>query len=113
MVQENQIAAGRVVMHARERLMAIQPRQHCLLPTTLRTRDEVVNTASALGHIDQGKPDKQMIDSARQIIEQKHGEFDPEEFTDRNVTAFPGVGRWPTAIEEPRYKEASPPIEIA
>ena len=41
MVQANRIALGRVVMHTRERLVAIEPRGEGLLATTLRTRDEV------------------------------------------------------------------------
>src|ERR1700712_4889944 len=44
MVESNRVALGRVVMHTRERLMAIDPRDNGLLATTLRTRDEVVNT---------------------------------------------------------------------
>src|ERR1700759_1960410 len=48
MREANVIALGRVVMHTRERLMAIEPRDNGLLATTLRTRDEVVNTAEAL-----------------------------------------------------------------
>jgi DNA end-binding protein Ku len=83
MVQANRIALGRVVMHTRERLMAIEPRGAGLLATTLRTRDEVVNVADALEDVPQGKPDKQMIVIAQRIIEQKDGEFDPDQFTDR------------------------------
>src|ERR1700755_12772 len=69
MVQANRIALGRVVMHTRERLVAIEPRGTGLLATTLRTRDEVVNVAGALEDVPQGKPDKQMIVIAQKIIE--------------------------------------------
>src|ERR1700749_1759212 len=61
MSQTNRIALGRVVMHTRARLVAIEPRGAGLLATTLRTRDEVVNVADALQDIPAGKPDKQMI----------------------------------------------------
>ena len=55
MVQANRIALGRVVMHTRERLMAIEPRGAGLLATTLRTRDEVVNVAGGAGGCPAGK----------------------------------------------------------
>jgi DNA end-binding protein Ku len=88
MVEANKIALGRVVMHTRERLMAIEPRDSGLLATTLRTRDEVVNTAEALAEVPHGRLDKSMITIARKIIEQKEGDFDPEQFTDRYEDAL-------------------------
>ncbi len=88
MVKANKIALGRVTMHTRERLMAIEPRDNGLLATTLRMNDEVVNTAEALAAIPQGKIDKQMIDIAERIIEQQEGPFDPKEFTDRYENAL-------------------------
>jgi DNA end-binding protein Ku len=88
MVEENVVALGRVVMHTRERLMAIEPRDKGLLATTLRMRDEVVNTAAALSGVAHGRGDKGMIEIARKIIGQKLGEFDPDEFTDRYEDAL-------------------------
>lgn len=88
MIRANKIALGRVTMHTRERLMAIEPRDGGLLATTLRMRDEVVNTAEALAAIPKGKADKQMIDIAARIIEQQEGPFDPEQFTDRYEEAL-------------------------
>ncbi|HEY2010888.1 MAG TPA: Ku protein [Rhizomicrobium sp.] len=107
MVQANQIALGRVVMHTRERLMAIEPRGAGLLATTLRTRDEVVNVEAALEDIPRGKPDKEMIVIAQKIIEQKEGEFDPGQFTDRYEDALRALidekkrGHEITRVEEP------------
>ena len=88
MVQANQIALGRVIMHTRERLLAIEPRDTGLIATTLRMKDEVVNTANALKGVTSAKTDKQMVDIARRIIEQLKGEFDPEEFIDRYEDAL-------------------------
>jgi DNA end-binding protein Ku len=107
MVQANRIALGRVVMHTRERLVAIEPRGAGLLATTLRTRDEVVNVAGALEDVPQGKPDKQMIVIAQKIIEQKEGDFDPDQFTDRYEDALRALieekkrGHKITRVEEP------------
>lgn len=107
MAQAKKIALGRVVMHTRERLVAIEPRGTGLLATTLRTRDEVVNVAGALEDVPQGKPDKQMIVIAQKIIEQKEGEFDPNEFNDRYEDALRALidekkrGHKITRVEEP------------
>jgi DNA end-binding protein Ku len=88
MRRTNRIGLGRVVMHGRERLMAIEARDAGLLATSLRMRDEVRNTAEALTMVPHGKADKQMIAIAEQIIGQKEGEFDPSEFTDRYEDAL-------------------------
>lgn len=88
MVKSNKIALGRVTMHTRERLMAIEPRDNGLLASTLRMRDEVINTAEALGSIPHDKSAKQMVDIAMRIIEQQAGEFDSELFTDRYEDAL-------------------------
>jgi DNA end-binding protein Ku len=87
--------------------MAVEPRGAGLLATTLRTRDEVVNTAEALENLPQGKADKQMIEIARKIIEQKEAPFDPDEFTDRYEDALRELieekkrGHKITRVEEP------------
>src|SRR6185437_8793212 len=68
---------------------------------------EVVNVAGALEDVPQGKPDKQMIDIARKIIEQKEGDFDPDQFTDRYEDALRALieekkrGHKITRVEEP------------
>src|SRR3712207_8741709 len=41
MRQSNKIALGRVVMHTRERLLALEPRGKGIIAYTLRTHDEV------------------------------------------------------------------------
>lgn len=88
MRRTNRIGLGRVVMHGRERLMAIEARDAGLLATSLRMRDEVRNTSEALTKVPHGKPDKQMIAIAEQIIAQKEGPFDPSQFTDRYEDAL-------------------------
>jgi DNA end-binding protein Ku len=88
MTETNRIALGRVVMHTRERLMAIEPRDNGLLVYSLRMRDEVVNMAKALESVPDVKPSKQMVDIAEKIIDQLAGAFDPEEFRDRYEEAL-------------------------
>jgi DNA end-binding protein Ku len=83
MKKTGRIALGRVVMHTRERLMGIEPRDNGLVAYTLRMRDEVVNLEKALDSIPHAKPNRQMVDIAEKIIEQLDGPFAPDEFRDR------------------------------
>lgn len=107
MADTNHIALGRVVMHTRERLMAIEPRENGLVASTLRMRDEVVNMAKALEAIPDVKPEKQMVEIAEKIIAQLEGPFEPEEFRDRYEEALRDLirrkekGEKPTAIAPP------------
>lgn len=107
MADTNRIALGRVVMHSRERLMAIEPRDHGLLTYTLRMRDEVVNMAKALESIPAAKADRQMVDIADKIIGQLEGPFDPQEFRDRYEDALRDLiqrkehGERPVAVAPP------------
>ncbi|HEX3672820.1 MAG TPA: Ku protein [Rhizomicrobium sp.] len=77
------IALGRVVMHTRERLLGIEPRDNGLVAYTLRTENEVVDSAKLFHDIPKSKPDRKMIEIAEKIIEQKEGPFDTSTFKDR------------------------------
>jgi DNA end-binding protein Ku len=85
---EDRIAIGRVVMHTRERIVAIEPRDNGLLVYTLRTDAEVVNPKQAFDDIPTTKPDPRMVDIARKIIEQQEGPFEPSQFEDRYEKAL-------------------------
>jgi len=83
MAGAGRIALGRVVMHTRERLMAIEPRGKGLIAYTLRMQDEVKDPDYAFRDITESKPDKKMIEIAQKIIDQKEGPFDTDDFKDR------------------------------
>lgn len=84
----DQVALGRVVMHQRERLLAIEPRDEGMVAWTLRSRREVRDAAAYFDAIPDRKADPAMIQIARKIIEQQEGPFDPETFTDRYEDAL-------------------------
>jgi DNA end-binding protein Ku len=109
MSHTNRVALGRVVMHTRERLMAIEPRDNGLLTYSLRMRDEVVNMAKALESIPDVKPDRQMIEIAEKIIAQFEGPFDPEQFNDRYEKALRDLIRRKEQGEKPAV--VAPPAE--
>jgi DNA end-binding protein Ku len=107
MVKSNKIALGRVVMHTRERLVALEPRGKGILAYTLRTADEVKNPAEYFEPIKDVKPDPAMVEIASRIIEQQEGPFEPKEFRDRYEDALRELiarkteGLAPKAAEEP------------
>jgi DNA end-binding protein Ku len=109
MTKEGQVALGRAVMHQRERLLAIEPRDNGMVAWSLRSRREVRDAASYFDAIPEKKPDAAMIQIAQKIIEQKEGPFDPEQFNDRYEDALralikekqKGKGRKVTAPDEP------------
>ncbi|HEX6865996.1 MAG TPA: Ku protein [Caulobacteraceae bacterium] len=88
MEKTEKVALGRVVMHQRERLLALEPRDNGLLAYTLRSHDEVRKPEEYFDDIPDRKADAQMIAIAEKIIEQQSGPFDPSEFTDRYEDAL-------------------------
>lgn len=84
----NRIALGRVVMHTRERLMAVEPVGRGLVSYTLRMRDEVIDPMQAFDQIPESRIDSRMIDIAEKIIEQSEGPFDTSTFKDRYEEAL-------------------------
>lgn len=88
LAQTGRIALGRVVMHTRERLVALEPRDKGIIVYTLRMGDEVIQPKDAFDEIPAARPDKQMIEIARKIIEQQEGAFEPGKFEDRYENAL-------------------------
>jgi DNA end-binding protein Ku len=103
LVKTKRIALGRVVMHTRERLMAVEPSGKGLLSYTLRMRDEVVDPVAAFDRIPAEKPDPRMVDIAERIIEQSEGPFDTSTFRDRYEEALRDLVR--------RKQEGAPTVE--
>ena len=108
MTEIGRVALGRVVMHTRERLMAIEPRGKGLLAYTLRMRDEVVNLEKALESIPDAKPSREMIAIAEKIIQQQEGKFKPDEFRDRYEDSLRELIRMKEKGKEPEIV-APPP----
>ena len=88
MKKTGRLALGRVVMHTRERLVAIEPRDNGLLAYTLRSHDEVKSAKDAFDDIPDHKADPSMVAIAEKIIEQQEGAFDPSTFTDHYEAAL-------------------------
>jgi DNA end-binding protein Ku len=83
MREKNKVALSRVVLSSRERLIALAVRDKGLLVMTLRNADEVRDAKEFFTDIQDEQPEKEMLDLASALIEQKSGAFDPSEFKDR------------------------------
>jgi DNA end-binding protein Ku len=107
MQTSGQIALGRVVIGARERLLALEPRDKGILAYTLRADAEVRKPDELFAGISDAKPDPGMIAIAQKIIEQKQGPFDPSQFVDRYEDALKSMindktkGRKPAKVSAP------------
>jgi DNA end-binding protein Ku len=88
MEKSEKVALGRLVMHQRERIVAMEPRGNGLLLTTLRSHDEIVEEAQFFDDIAGKRVNAKMLDIAEKIIDQQAGEFDPDKFTDRYEEAL-------------------------
>ena len=73
MEKQDKVALGRLVMHQRERICALEPRDGGILLTTLaHARRDPLGRRSVLDH-DLPKPDPGMLEIAEKIIEQQEG----------------------------------------
>jgi len=87
MEKQDKVALGRVVMHTRERICALEPRESGILLTTLRSHDEIRSSSEIFDkHLP--KPERGMLDIAEKIIEQQQAKFDPTAFKDRYEDAL-------------------------
>ncbi len=88
MEKAGKVALGRLVLHTRERIVALEPRSKGILLTTLRSHDEVRDEGEFFDGIASKRVDKKMLDIAEKIVEQQSGEFDPSDFKDRYEQAL-------------------------
>jgi DNA end-binding protein Ku len=117
MSQTGKIALGRVVLHTRERLLALEPRDNGIVAYSLRTHDEVRDPAGYFAEIPTVKVDKNMLAIAEKIIEQQAGDFDPATFVDHYEEALKAMiaqkeqGQKPTRAETPKDTQVSDLME--
>jgi DNA end-binding protein Ku len=114
MSKAGQVALGRLVMHQRERLMALEPRGKGILAYSLRTKHEVKDPAEVFDRIPDIKPDPKMIDIAARIIEQQEGPFDPSQFNDRYEDALRSLikAKEKGAVTAPAEPKAAEVIDL-
>ena len=87
MEKQNKVALGRLVLHQRERVCALEPRDSGILLTTLRTHDEI-RSSDAVFDRSLPRPEAGMLEIAEKIIEQQAAAFDPSKFRDHYEEAL-------------------------
>ena len=111
MKKAKKVALGRLVMHQRERLMALEAHDKGILAYTIRNQREVRDGEEIFAHIKAVKPPAAMVEIASKIIAQQEGPFDPSKFNDRYEDALRKLikekekGHTVKAPEEPKEAE--------
>ena len=117
MAKAGKVALGRVVMHQRERLMALEPRDKGILAYSIRSNREVKDPDELFDKIPAAKPNPQMVEIATKIIDQLEGPFDPSQFTDRYEDALRDLirekekGHKIAKVSEPKEAEVTDLME--
>jgi DNA end-binding protein Ku len=88
MRRSGKLAIARLVLSSRERIVTIGARETGMFVSVLRNPNEVRGTAEYFGTIPVGNPDKEMLELAEKLIEQKVTKFDPKKYEDRYETAL-------------------------
>jgi DNA end-binding protein Ku len=86
--ETKKVAIGQLSMRGREYLVSLKPCGKGIVLETLRYEDEVRRAQGYFKDIPATKPDKDMLDLAKTLIEQKTSAFDPGAFEDRYIEAL-------------------------
>src|ERR1700743_988176 len=84
----NKVAIGRVGLTNREHIIALEPLGKGLMGTLLRYPYEVRSEKEYFDDVQDVKITKDMLDLAKHIVEQKSGDFEPEQFEAHYETAL-------------------------
>ena len=113
MVETGKLALGRVVLHTRERLLALEPRDKGIVAYSLRTKGEVRMPADYFDDIPDAKVDKNMLAIAEKIIEQQEGDFDPSTFIDNYEEALKALIKEKEKGSKPKLAPAPKDTKVA
>lgn len=82
------VGLARVVLHRRERIVMLEPRERGILAVTLHYPYEIRSADAVFGDIQPVSLERDVLDLAKTIIRSKEGKFDPAEFEDRYENAL-------------------------
>ena len=81
--ESKKVALGQVVLHNRERIVAVKPCGRGMVMETLRYNYEVRKAEDYFGNIEsKAKVDGDQLDLALELVERKTAPFDPKQFKD-------------------------------
>jgi len=97
--QSKKIGIGQLAMRGQEYVVSLKPCGRGMVLETLRYADEVNKAASYFREIDDIKPDPDLLEMAKTLIDKKTAKFDASEFHNRYVDALKDL------IQEKRKKK--------
>jgi DNA end-binding protein Ku len=107
---KNMAGLGRLALATHEHGIAVLPHEQGMLLSTLRPSDEVREAKEYFADIGAGPVDKEMVELAERILEQKAGAFDPGAFAeDRYQTALRALVEQKIRGEKPVMPKAAAP----
>lgn len=86
--EANMVGLGQVTMRGKEYLAAVKPCGDGLLLETLYYAEEIRDAHPMFSQIEDEKPDKELLDVARSLIERKSAPFKAENFKDHYAEAL-------------------------
>jgi DNA end-binding protein Ku len=81
-------ALATLIMHERDHVVLIEPRDQGMMATTLHSPEEVRDAKEAFAGIKKKKVTGELVNIAEMLIERKMGKFDPSKFKDRYEDAL-------------------------
>lgn len=105
MRKTNKVAIGRVVMHGKEQIFAVRPKDKGLLLTTLKSATEVRGSEAYFEDIRDADVSKDELKLAEQLITNSTAPFNLAEFKDRYEEALMEVINSKIAGKEPIFEQ--------
>jgi DNA end-binding protein Ku len=106
------VGLGRIVLSNRERQVALEPRGNGILLSRLRAAAEVRDSDAFFDDIPDVAVDDEMLAIAGQIIDKKHGKFEPTTFVDRYQEALQELVEAKRKGEKPVAPKVSEPGKV-
>lgn len=103
---------GTIVLANRERRVLIAPKERGLTMTTMRTAREVRSPEAYFENVGDAKFDPELLGMAKQLIEARRAEFNPEEFVDQYEEALRTLIQSKMKGEEPVFAEVRAPAPV-
>jgi DNA end-binding protein Ku len=107
------IGIGEVVLHKRERIVAVRPCGRGLMLETLRYAEELREADRYFGELDDSPPDPRTVELARELIERRSAPFRPDRFKDDYEAALRAlIQRKLRGQRAERRLPTAPPAEV-
>jgi DNA end-binding protein Ku len=106
------VGLGRVVLSSRERQVALEPRGNGILLSRLRAAAEVRDSDEFFDDVPDAAVDDEMLAIAEQIIDKKHGKFEPATFVDHYQQALHDLVEAKRKGETPVAPKVSEPGKV-